>query len=81
LSLPTESKEDLKAAETELADLQAREQTLKDLRKQLVESEGSFNTIVSQLAGLANFWTAVSGTYLPFRDNRMLKLYSPQDQG
>ena len=58
----TETKVDLAAAEKELAQLQAREQTLKNLRAQLTETAGDFDTIVGQLKALANFWTAVRPT-------------------
>lgn len=66
-------------AEIELADLQTHDQVLKDLQKELVESRSSLNTIVSQLAGLADFWTVVSGMYHNFQDDRGLTLPSTQD--
>jgi len=47
-------------------DLQAREETLKKICQEFVNSESSFSTIISQLAGLANFWTAVSTSYITF---------------
>jgi len=74
-----ESKKELKATESALTILQARATTMKDLQKQLVESQSSLETMASQIRALSNFWIAVRANYLCFQGNRMLMLPLLQD--
>jgi len=50
----------LQKHEEELAQLKAQEETLKELRRQLVVSAGAFQTIITQLCALSDFWKSVS---------------------
>jgi len=60
----------LQEHEEELAQLQAQEETLKELRRQLVVSAGAFQTIITQLCVLSDFWKSVSHPYLGYSSLR-----------
>jgi len=49
----------LQKHEEELTQLKAQEETLKELRRELVVSAGAFQTIIAQLCALSDFWKSV----------------------